>query len=1346
MPTQPVNTTTAHPENTKNTVCAGTKHKVKTIRKGTTPIICDGCSDHYHKRCTEMPRDTLEALVKANDTWTCKSCLNPESREFTTEHPVGEEVAEKTKGTTKSSLRILSWNANGVGSKIPELKQRLKDDDIDICLVQESLLRPHQPTPNISDYSAIRTDRKAVKGGGTIAYVKKTLITQRVQESAIKATESSTFKVKMGNNRWIMISNVYVPPPHSSGQEIQFQPGKIPTPPNSLITGDFNSHSTLWDPIKPADDRGTEIINWVLEKELTILNDGSDTRINKAVASETTGGKSTPDITLVGETWRNKCSWTVGEQLSNSDHLPILIVVNAKTKHQQTTSTRAKWRRNEVIWDDYKAAVESNIGKNHQDQSLKARVLRFNEALTEAARKHVGRVKPKKKFHTIMTPNIRAALRKRNRLRQHVHGSKNREEWLEACREAQEEIRKTKEQSWQDFLQDAVTEADDTKLWSLIRTLNGCPDTNSPNEAMNHKGKVITSNARKADIFASHYAAVSRLQLNKEDRSVRRELKKRLNGQSVDGVECSDFSIGELNKALRKMRRKGAEGPDEIPPAFLKELGPTALNELLAIVNQSFREGSCPQVWRNSIIVPLLKAEKPASMLASYRPISLTSCVVKLMERMVAERLYHIAETSNMLNAQQAGFRKGRGCDDQIARVIQAIEDGFQRSPFQRSCLALLDFSKAYDMVWKEKLLVTMIDKGVPMTMIRWLNSFLENRQSRVRVNGTLGHNHQMRQGLPQGAVLSPVLFLFYINTLAEILPDQDMINALFADDVTLLAVRPTLQESQEAVQKSVDIVVQWAKEWKLQLNATKSEVSFFSNSTKETPKTFTPTIMIDGQAIPFNPKPRLLGVILDRQLSFVPHIEKIEEQTKSKLKLLLSLSNTNWGCRRDQLMKIYNAHYKSVVNYAGFAWQPSLRPSNVVALDRLKRHALRVVTGQFARCPKEAPFLEVRETSTAVEIERNAVKAAEKAVRLPETHPRRIAFERSAERRLMKDNWACMAKRLLSNMSIDSSPREPLKYYDVAPWTSARECDVRTTLKGITGKNDSEANKINAAYDAINKENPAYTIYTDGSAAGGLTEGGSAVILTTGPPDALTIVHTIRTRGAKHTSSYEEELAAMEDAASLIVERALVGKIMICTDSQSLCRAIIDNNRRTHTIQKTLGQSEASVVIQWIPGHSNIPGNEHADEAAKDATTLQAAYRPTTFSSACAAIRQEIRERYLSHHVRTAEVYSHISKTKEQLVKKRSDQVTLARLRSGHHKAFKEFHHRLDQTVDPICPKCGEDQHTLEHWFLQCESTWAAKREIFGDDSDMGLGLMTKSPIGTLTLARRTLLGEVSQ
>ena len=105
---------------------------------------------------------------------------------------------------------------------------------------------------------------------------------------------------------------------------------------------------------------------------------------------------------------------------------------------------------------------------------------------------------------------------------------------------------------------------------------------------MTHKGKTITSNKHKADIFAQHYASVSKLKFDKEERTINRNLKKRLESATVDDSSSQDFTMNELKRAIGKMKRKSAEGPDEIPPSFLKELGPTALVELLAIFNQSF--------------------------------------------------------------------------------------------------------------------------------------------------------------------------------------------------------------------------------------------------------------------------------------------------------------------------------------------------------------------------------------------------------------------------------------------------------------------------------------------------------------------------------------------------------------------------------------------------------------------------------------------------------------------------------------------------------------------------------------------------------------------------------------
>ena len=112
-------------------------------------------------------------------------------------------------------------------------------------------------------------------------------------------------------------------------------------------------------------------------------------------------------------------------------------------------------------------------------------------------------------------------------------------------------------------------------------------------------------------------------------------------------------------------------------------------------------------------------AKKPASNLASYHPISLTSCLVKVMERMMANRIYHLAETNGWLHPAQAGFRKGRSCEDQIIRVVQHISDGFNRKPFHRSVMVLLDFSKAYDRVWMVDLVDCMLKKGVPIHLVR---------------------------------------------------------------------------------------------------------------------------------------------------------------------------------------------------------------------------------------------------------------------------------------------------------------------------------------------------------------------------------------------------------------------------------------------------------------------------------------------------------------------------------------------------------------------------------------------------------------------------------------------------
>ena len=315
-----------------------------------------------------------------------------------------------------------------------------------------------------------------------------------------------------------------------------------------------------------------------------------------------------------------------------------------------------------------------------------------------------------------------------------------------------------------------------------------------------------------------------------EERKLNLKCKRLLKSASANNHSCAKFNMTELKKAISRMKGKGAPGPDGLPPQFFKALTEKALVALLHIYNESWESGFSPQSWRNAIIIPLLKAGKPPSEIASFRPVSLTSVMVKILERMISNRLHHLAEENGWFSDLQAGFRQHRSCEDQIIRLTQAIEDGFQKKKMERSVLVLLDFSKAYDMVWQEKLLVDMIEKGVPMQYVHWLRGFLLNRQANVRFCEATSKTYKMRQGLPQGSVLSPILFLFYINECADrlsALVEEDgspsITCSLFADDVSILGTHRDRLEVQKKAQAAVDVVVEWSKEAKLMLNAGKS-------------------------------------------------------------------------------------------------------------------------------------------------------------------------------------------------------------------------------------------------------------------------------------------------------------------------------------------------------------------------------------------------------------------------------------------------------------------------------------------------------------------------------------------
>ena len=190
---------------------------------------------------------------------------------------------------------------------------------------------------------------------------------------------------------------------------------------------------------------------------------------------------------------------------------------------------------------------------------------------------------------------------------------------------------------------------------------------------------------------------------------------------------------------------------------MIQNLHPNYKIELLQHFNQSLHTGCYPSEWKKGHVIPIPKPDKPKELCKSYRPITLLSCLGKLMERIIKNRIEFHLETNKLLSNTQFGFRPNKGTDDVLVAVTEEIK--FALSSSQYCAVLYFDIEGAFDAVWRNGLLFKASQLGIKGNILKWLRSYLAERSNVVAVQGHESTEFISRSGVPQGGVLSPIIF-----------------------------------------------------------------------------------------------------------------------------------------------------------------------------------------------------------------------------------------------------------------------------------------------------------------------------------------------------------------------------------------------------------------------------------------------------------------------------------------------------------------------------------------------------------------------------------------------------------
>ena len=727
-----------------------------------------------------------------------------------------------------------------------------------------------------------------------------------------------------------------------------------------------------------------------------------------------------------------------------------------------------------------------------------------------------------------------------------------------------------------------------------------------------------------------------------------------------------------------------AVGPDEIHYEFLKQLPSCSLDFLLQAFNEVWVSGKFPTSWKQATIIPIPKPGKDNTDPSNYRPIALTSCLCKTLERMINTRLIWFLESNGLITNFQCGFRSKRSTVDHLVRLETFVREAFIKK--EHLTAVFFDLEKAYDTTWKYGIMRDLSDFGLKGRLPHFIDNFLSNRNFKVRVGTTLSDLQGQEEGVPQGSILSVTLFSIKINNIVKALnPGVDC--SLYVDDFLICYRSKHMHTIERQLQQCLNKIQKWALENGFKFSKTKTQCMHFCQIRGLHND---PVLKLDGVEIPVVDQYKFLGVIFDRKLSFIPHINYLKAKCHKALQLLRVVAHKDWGADKSTLLKLYKSLVRSKLDYGCFIYG-SARKSYLRCLDSIHHLGLRLALGALRTSPVESLYVEANEAPLSLRREKLALQYYIKL----QSFPSNPAFESTINPKYKElfvrkesaiPTFGIRMQSVLEDSDIENNNVHETIISEVPPWI-LRSPKVLLDLSDLS-KKDTPSPVFIQKFNEIKDEHSYFTpIYTDGSKDNNRV-GCSAIVNNI----------NIKQRLPSNASIFTAEVTAIDLALDAIA-KSDDDYFIIFSDSLSVLLSLNNRKMDNPLILKLLLKihhlscAHKTIHLCWIPSHIGIRGNEAADMAAKESLNQGITASQVPYTDLKCQINHFILHKWQERWSSCPD--NKLFKIKPTLGvwpsgfrNSRKEEVVLSRLRIGH---TYFTHSYIRQEDPPECTACQE-------------------------------------------------------